>query len=478
MKKIYITLFAFLMFFKVQAQDFKKAVANLEKDLNVFVAQKQKSITVDSVVAYTKHLRAELADKIGEKIKNNKFDSDGLPHCSYSIAETYLFERVNKQVMKLSLFKKDKKNIKANGRAPMSPTTRDYVVFLWPGVAISDTKALEANNKWNNSSLVTSKVVGNVFQYVTLTGSEFAIGANISATLGNATDWLLLNYNANGTDGERFVFYFPSAVAGMTSVSEVSTTCTTPSITCCIKYSTALVTENVAAHEEGHALGVSVHSSDNTNIMYVSVPGNPQIKNPEAGLVSSTNAAMAASGCVALTALPIELINFSANSRDKQNILSFETATERNNSHFMLERSRDGIDFEDFGRVKGHGTTSEAHRYTYTDQNPYALTYYRLKSVDYDGAKELSKIIAVTKGNKNITISPTLISDYLNIHANETTENLSINIIDVTGKTVFSKAVQNLESDYRLDLSTLVSGTYFISVFDGVQTEVSKVVKL
>ena len=35
-----------------------------------------------------------------------------------------------------------------------------------------------------------------------------------------------------------------------------------------------------------------------------------------------------------------------------------------------------------------------------------------------------------------------------------------------------------MESDYRLDLSTLVSGTYFISVFDGVQMEVSKVVKM
>ena len=101
-----------------------------------------------------------------------------------------------------------------------------------------------------------------------------------------------------------------------------------------------------------------------------------------------------------------------------------------------------------------------------------------MKSADYDGAVELSKIIAVTKGNKNITISPTLISDYLNIHVNEVTENLSINVIDVTGKTVFSKAVQNIESDYRLDLSTLVSGTYFISVFDGMQTEVSKVIKL
>ena len=185
-------------------------------------------------------------------------------------------------------------------------------------------------------------------------------------------------------------------------------------------------------------------------------------------------------GTVCATVLPLRLLSFRGETQKNKSALNWSTTNEENFSHFIIEKSSSGFEWETIAKVKGKGRNNTPSLYSFLDNSKQnSINYYRLKMIDNDNSSMTSPIISInSETNKNITISPTLISDYLNIHTNETTEKLSINIIDVTGKTVFSKAVQNMESDYRLDLSTLISGTYFISVFDGVQTEVSKVVKL
>ncbi|MEP7170795.1 MAG: T9SS type A sorting domain-containing protein, partial [Bacteroidota bacterium] len=67
----------------------------------------------------------------------------------------------------------------------------------------------------------------------------------------------------------------------------------------------------------------------------------------------------------------------------------WETAAEKNNDHFTVLRSRDGKDFKEIGRVKGSGSTSVRHSYSYTDEYPLPGTsYYILKQTDYNGSSE------------------------------------------------------------------------------------------
>jgi len=97
-----------------------------------------------------------------------------------------------------------------------------------------------------------------------------------------------------------------------------------------------------------------------------------------------------------LSALPVELNNFSAVSHGDDVELYWETASEKNNHGFEIERSQDNLEFRTIGFVPGYGTTSERKEYTYNDLNLNPDKYfYRLKQVDLDGSKYYSDVIEV-----------------------------------------------------------------------------------
>jgi hypothetical protein len=93
--------------------------------------------------------------------------------------------------------------------------------------------------------------------------------------------------------------------------------------------------------------------------------------------------------------IPVELVSFAATTNGTSVSLNWSTATETNNSGFEIERRSDG-EFEQIGFVAGHGTTTEAQQYSYTDKNVEVGTYsYRLKQVDLDGTFEYSNEVEV-----------------------------------------------------------------------------------
>lgn len=107
--------------------------------------------------------------------------------------------------------------------------------------------------------------------------------------------------------------------------------------------------------------------------------------------------------------LPVTLTYFLVKPEDQSAVAEWETAAEKNNDYFLLERSEDGVTFDVIGRVAGSGTTTIPRKYTYTDDAPYAGTsYYRLKQVDFDGKTETFKTIPF---DYNQTLSELKISE-------------------------------------------------------------------
>lgn len=95
--------------------------------------------------------------------------------------------------------------------------------------------------------------------------------------------------------------------------------------------------------------------------------------------------------------VPVELTSFNVSLQGKNSILSWETATETNNSGFMVERKSNGNNFESIIMVKGKGTTSEKSVYNFTDKNLTPGNYtYRLKQIDFNGKYEYSNEINVS----------------------------------------------------------------------------------
>ena len=97
--------------------------------------------------------------------------------------------------------------------------------------------------------------------------------------------------------------------------------------------------------------------------------------------------------------LPIQLLFFDAKPDNNQVDLSWETATESNNSYFTVEKSKDGTTFEFVTRVNSAafgGNSSDPLNYTAYDLTPYQGTsFYRLKQTDLDGNSKYSNIIPV-----------------------------------------------------------------------------------
>lgn len=101
-----------------------------------------------------------------------------------------------------------------------------------------------------------------------------------------------------------------------------------------------------------------------------------------------------------ISPLPVSLTSFTAKANKIGNVdLAWTTASEQNNSHFEVNRSTDGANFNTIDKVNGNGTTATVNNYSYTDNSPAAgVNYYQLKQIDFDGKSTLSKVVSAKVG--------------------------------------------------------------------------------
>lgn len=93
--------------------------------------------------------------------------------------------------------------------------------------------------------------------------------------------------------------------------------------------------------------------------------------------------------------LPVELLFFAAEIAGNGVTLNWATAAELNSSHYVIQRSSNGLNFDDIATVEAAGFSIERVDYSYTDKAPLDETsYYRLKQVDIDGQFELFNVVA------------------------------------------------------------------------------------
>jgi len=97
------------------------------------------------------------------------------------------------------------------------------------------------------------------------------------------------------------------------------------------------------------------------------------------------------------TPLPIELLNFYADWTGSHTLLRWETASEHNNSHFEIERSLDGLNWERVQTVQGAGNSTQKIEYSSKDlYSDPGIVYYKLKQIDFDGQWESFGPISVS----------------------------------------------------------------------------------
>ncbi|QQS35958.1 MAG: T9SS type A sorting domain-containing protein [Ignavibacteriales bacterium] len=186
--------------------------------------------------------------------------------------------------------------------------------------------------------------------------------------------------------------------------------------------------------------------------------------------------------------IPVELISFNASVNDNTVLLNWATASERNNSHFEIQRSDDGTGYKTIGTVKGAGNTTETKYYSFIDNKlSTGKQYYRLKQIDFDGTFHFSNVVEV---EINLLFNFDLGQNYPNpfnpstkiifmIPSNISGEisNVKLTVYDILGNIVTTLVDdQKPEGIYEVEFeaSNLSSGTYVYKLQAGEFTQTRK----
>ncbi|MEO1263956.1 MAG: T9SS type A sorting domain-containing protein [Bacteroidota bacterium] len=183
----------------------------------------------------------------------------------------------------------------------------------------------------------------------------------------------------------------------------------------------------------------------------------------------------------ASSGLPVELVSFKGKVEQNSIHLTWETATEKNNEGFDIQRSVDGSKWQNIGFVAGRGTTTDLQDYTFIDDRPLNGTnYYRLKQVDFDWAVDFSNIVSVDfsspddLSNLKIAPNPVQYGEFTLTLADTDFETGLVEIFNSNGQSVFIQRIE--EFNTTLDVRNLPKGIYWLNVTTDRKREQKKVV--
>lgn len=184
--------------------------------------------------------------------------------------------------------------------------------------------------------------------------------------------------------------------------------------------------------------------------------------------------------------IPVELVNFKAKYTSNSNTLTWQTASERNAQQFDIQRSSDGVsNWMNIGTVKAQGNSQALLNYQFADETPLQLSYYRLRTLDFDSKAQVSKTVSINR-KANGKLSMGSISSLYTEGGTLTFDinlieraNLNISLTDVAGRTVLTKNYATVEGNNQIQLNTtgLAKGVYVINIADGQSSVAVKMVK-
>ena len=188
--------------------------------------------------------------------------------------------------------------------------------------------------------------------------------------------------------------------------------------------------------------------------------------------------------CFIAAAVPVELTRFFAQEIEEGVQLLWDTETERNNSGFEIQRSKDGIDWEILDFVEGAGTTFAPQNYEWVDESPYeGDNYYRLRQVDFDGQFEYSNIQIVQIAdldNREVQFFPNPFIDQLTLkvpQAFHVADEYELTVYNTAGivERVFTGGVNG---EIAVNIEDLSEGSYIVELKIGETVHRKLLVKI
>ena len=173
---------------------------------------------------------------------------------------------------------------------------------------------------------------------------------------------------------------------------------------------------------------------------------------------------------------PLNWISFTGEKARQKIVLDWVTENEVNTSHFMVERSSNGVEYTAIGNLAAAGQSR--NEYSFDDLQPLkGLNLYRIRQVDQDGAFKYSIIVRVYFGDDAHTLKlfPNPVRKELFIEF-AGGKNVLVQIHDAGGRLVSSRKMEN-QNLLSISVASLPQGSYWMVVSDGVTRQQAVFIK-
>ena len=173
-------------------------------------------------------------------------------------------------------------------------------------------------------------------------------------------------------------------------------------------------------------------------------------------------------------ALPVTGMQLSAQGNGSSVKLQWQTYTEVNTSHFIVEKSQNNSSWSGIDSIAAAEYSTSQKMYSSYDFKAGQLNYYRVKQVDKDGRYTYSNTITINNNTTSATVYPNPFVSQVQLDVvTETAQKTIVVITDMQGRRMLNKAwdmTKGRNTTIIVDVKNFITGMYIIEVktTDGV----------
>lgn len=172
--------------------------------------------------------------------------------------------------------------------------------------------------------------------------------------------------------------------------------------------------------------------------------------------------------------LPVELVDYSLECGSLISKLNWTTASESNNNYFLIEQSTDGINYTEYKKIIGAGTTNSTSNYS--QEIPVGKFYYRLSQIDFDGYTEILGVLINNCTNNDFTLWQPIQEPNLIILNGLTEGELELTVYDLNGKLIWNDNRSVADGMQQIKIGDAATGIYLVKAKNNERVKVLKVV--
>jgi type IX secretion system substrate protein len=184
--------------------------------------------------------------------------------------------------------------------------------------------------------------------------------------------------------------------------------------------------------------------------------------------------------------LPLVLTQFTVTVSNGKVKLHWSTGKEKQLSHFSVERSTNGIDFVEIGKVKAKGNSNVKINYDFVDQTLGSIkgvVCYRLKMVDLEFRFQNTnvEVVRISEANETVTVLtyPNPVTTELRVTLPESWQEkqVTIDLYNVNGQVVKRIVHGSAGQTEVVNVADISAGLYVMKVSNATETAVQRIVK-